>query len=186
MDALADMQMDHPAAARKFAPLVARSVNEGVHSFKELWTLFDQHVEEGRGYGVCGEALGATLKCLIQSISLEKIKELLAANHFSSIASKLPAKSRVNEATYTKFLAEFGLQECFPALALDKSAKTPPVGNSPVTSAKTGAVVEFRKAEEGLDEFGLQVFAALRKVCSPSLLFCCCSHCLLREAWLLR
>ncbi len=74
VDALTDLQMDHPAAPRKFAPFVARSINEGVHSFKELWTLFDQHIDEGRGYGVCGEVLGATLKCLIQSSSLEKIK----------------------------------------------------------------------------------------------------------------
>jgi hypothetical protein len=123
--------------------------------------LFDQHIEEGRGYGVCGEALGATLKCLSQSSSIEKIKELLATNHFSSIVAKLPPQSRTNEATYAKFLAEFGLGDCFPAL--DKSVKTPPVGNSPVAVAKGSGTFEFKKADEALDELGLAVLQALRK-----------------------
>jgi hypothetical protein len=159
VDALADLQMDHPGAARKLAPFIARSINEGVHTFKELWSLFDQHIEEGRGFGVCGEVLGATLKCLSQSSSIEKIKELLVANHCTLVVTKLPHVSRT-EQIYAKFLSEFGLVDCFPPL--DKSVKTPPAGNSPVASAK--GTTEYKKAEPALDEFGLVILAALQKV----------------------
>lgn len=167
IDALADMSMDHPAAPRKVASLFARSVNEELHSFKELWSLFDVHIEEGRGFGVCGETLGATLKCLSQSSSVEKIKELLATNHFTNVAAKLPPSSR-NEVQYNKFLTEFDLVDCFPALSLDAvKAKTTPAHSpspSPSIATKEGQI-KYKRAEDAFadDALALKLYQGLTK-----------------------
>lgn len=179
---LADLALDHPAAPEKFAPFIARAVNEELYQFKELFTVFDQHIDEGRGFGAAADVLGGALKSLAETSSEEKIAELVSANLKGSLVSKFRVKAR-NEAQYAAFIEKFGLEKIVPPFSADDAggaagAVAAPAGAS--TSRKGSAASEmvqprslggsfevprevvYKKAEDGLDDLGRVVLAALR------------------------
>ena len=113
VDELGDLTLDHPQAPKKVGVLFARAVNESFYSFKELYGLFDQSIDEGRGFGVCGEALGTALSELVQSSSAEKLNELVTEQKLPHISVKLLPKARTQEKV-EEYLKTFNLKDVFP------------------------------------------------------------------------